>query len=1691
MTVCSLRCRFPSALCPHVHRLCLLLHIPCWFPHQVKARVLFCTHATSGAAAAAAAAASSSTSAQGADPSVVVPAIALSLSSALLRATPPSIEWQASPSAPPTKVLPGALFPAAVVERVYPGLGVLVRLAGGEKEKKEKEGEQGKQGKKQLGKAAYALVPLRQLSASGEPAIPAHVAEGKQVCARVLHLCPSDGLAIASLKGMAVKATLSPAGVQAGKLVTGTVVAVGEEGVRVQLAFGQWGWCPRAHMSEGRATHRDDAAFQPGASLQFRVLRQGEGPEGPVLLTHKKTLLSSKLPVLTSPSQATAGVCAHGWVEAVTKDTCTVHFYGDFSATIHREQEEQAGGKVAPWASLHVGQVLRCFALPSADAAHPPFSLHSPSAAFSNHTTLFPPSSSPHATPPPRALPNELHAVGSVIAEAPVVRRDAHSLVLALPAANGVQEAIMAVEHLADQPACAAELLASLRPGARLGPLLVLSMWHGCTPILTAKPALLQAAAAGGGSGGGGEGKAARGKAKRPQQGSYHMAFVTGVRADGACSVQLADGTTAVSLPFSPTPAALSTLVPGFSAAPSPATFFSLGQIVRAKILKASQPLQVALDPLLCASHDGSLLALGEQISGRVVDVGGEAGRVVLAVGDVAAPQPKSGSVDQMVLVKGTRLLVRVLLATPHYAVVSLPACCTLPATMGQSQAATSAPLLATLAGGDFNLPHVDVPRLYGPGQIVAAAVVALPSPGTGGRIVLARDELVSFTHPSSGPTAAATAAAAPPAASSAPTDPTPAATAAPTAAATTAATAAAAAAAATACTATSVWQSRHAQLRLLVGAEVQGQVQASTPSSAGLALVDLGGGVSAILRSSQFPSPLHAGDIIKARFMAFLLSLSEIDKARAVAERALKTISYREEGEKLNIWVAYLNLENMHGNPPKEAVLALFQRGLAYTDPKKLHVALLGVFERSQQHDMADTLLHSMAKKFSTSAKVWLRYIQNQLSRGLEEGARKLLERALTVLPQRKHIKVISQAALMEYRIGSQERGRTLFESILRNFPKRTDLWITYIDQEVRMGDMAAVRRLFERVVSLDLPPKKMKSLLKKYLDFETAHGTQEQVAHVKARAVEYVQRRMGAGGNAKVRCPPEPSLGPCAMGDGGPIKPRKKAKARSDGTEDESLLLGNGLPTCGNCSVLQQRLDKAEDGRRKLREAVGLLRDRIEELTQTVATLQQDIRQQREENDELRQRVEQAEGRADEECLRAVKEARRAADALDEATRERERAEDYCARLRRLEREVAVLRTRVEEDQRRDAKGRRAEDEGSIDAGRIEADEAKRDLYVNGDLLGKGQGDEHDREQEGGRSGSSSGTSGSESSSSDDGATSESNRGSDSDSEAVSCSKSGTERADDGEETPAPVAPALDCARGGPSGATAAAIGEHAGTPWRVAAGTVDTAVMVTSNGGYVGRREEGNVREGGLDGGSRRKRKEVGDSDGAALARARVAEPTVGHAPARALRAVMGTVVEEPPLDDVRAFFASLCLPVACSPPAAPSPLPLSACQQQEQQQSPSVQQVNKGCAIAIPTVSALAPLPLGPLPALLHLPSPHHLRAPPVPALVAPGHIAPCRDDRVGPLSLPPAAAARQAACPLPMLCAPSPRPQAPHSPCQPRIPLLSLSLRPLPLLLARALLSVMPLRLMLAATSKYRQARGGYRWEWRRGAGRGG
>ena len=107
---------------------------------------------------------------------------------------------------------------------------------------------------------------------------------------------------------------------------------------------------------------------------------------------------------------------------------------------------------------------------------------------------------------------------------------------------------------------------------------------------------------------------------------------------------------------------------------------------------------------------------------------------------------------------------------------------------------------------------------------------------------------------------------------------------------------------------------------------------------------------------------------LIWTQYMAHLLQLGEIDKARSVAERALKIINIREEGEKLNIWVAFLNMENSFGTD--ETLEEVFRRACEYADKKKMHSHLVSILIKGGKNDKADEMFQTMIKKFSQSSK-------------------------------------------------------------------------------------------------------------------------------------------------------------------------------------------------------------------------------------------------------------------------------------------------------------------------------------------------------------------------------------------------------------------------------------------------------------------------------------------------------------------------------------------------------------------------------------------------------------------------------------------------------------------------------------------------------------------------------------------------
>ncbi|KAK7468703.1 rRNA biogenesis protein rrp5 [Stygiomarasmius scandens] len=245
-------------------------------------------------------------------------------------------------------------------------------------------------------------------------------------------------------------------------------------------------------------------------------------------------------------------------------------------------------------------------------------------------------------------------------------------------------------------------------------------------------------------------------------------------------------------------------------------------------------------------------------------------------------------------------------------------------------------------------------------------------------------------------------------------------------------------------------------------------------------------------------------------QYMSFQLQLSEIDKAREIGRRALQTINFREEQEKLNVWTALINLENVYGTD--DTLDKVFKEASRANDSKTIHLRLASILDQSDKHQKAEEQYKKTCKKFGYSSKVWTLFAEHYLRRGEIEESRKLLSRSLQSLEKRKHLKTISKFAQLEYKLGEPERGKTLFEGIVDSHPKRWDLWSVYIDMEAGQSNIQSIRNLFDRVLQQKMTSYKAKAFFKKWLELERRLGDEEGAEMVKQKAIEWTQKSNSA---------------------------------------------------------------------------------------------------------------------------------------------------------------------------------------------------------------------------------------------------------------------------------------------------------------------------------------------------------------------------------------------------------------------------------------------------------------------------------------------------------------------------------------------------------------------------------------------------
>lgn len=265
--------------------------------------------------------------------------------------------------------------------------------------------------------------------------------------------------------------------------------------------------------------------------------------------------------------------------------------------------------------------------------------------------------------------------------------------------------------------------------------------------------------------------------------------------------------------------------------------------------------------------------------------------------------------------------------------------------------------------------------------------------------------------------------------------------------------------------------------------------------------------------------------------YMAFQLELSEVDQAREIAERALKTINIREQEEKLNVWVALLNLENAYGN--EESLEEVFKRACQYNDSQDMHERLISIFIQSganeviQKHSSiyispigtdlpqkAGDLFQATLKKHTQTPALYLNFATFLLTTlNAPSRAHDLLPRALQALPPHAHLDITAKFAQLEFTSanGDAERGRTMFEGLLSKWPKRLDLWNVLLDLEMKQGEgeeqRGRVRSVFERVTRGKLNSRKARWIFKRWLEYEEKEGDEKGQEKVKAKAAEFAK--------------------------------------------------------------------------------------------------------------------------------------------------------------------------------------------------------------------------------------------------------------------------------------------------------------------------------------------------------------------------------------------------------------------------------------------------------------------------------------------------------------------------------------------------------------------------------------------------------
>ena len=254
-----------------------------------------------------------------------------------------------------------------------------------------------------------------------------------------------------------------------------------------------------------------------------------------------------------------------------------------------------------------------------------------------------------------------------------------------------------------------------------------------------------------------------------------------------------------------------------------------------------------------------------------------------------------------------------------------------------------------------------------------------------------------------------------------------------------------------------------------------------------------------------------HDNSLNWISYASYILDTLNLASARQIFERALKIIDIAKTKEKLNIWVAYLNLENIYGN--KKTFEKIFERAKEVCDKKILYKHVIQIYFNSKKYNEIQELYKILIKDYFDDIEIWKNYLEFLFEFNNEEITPKEgLNKSLQVLPKKNQVDIMCYYGQLLFKFNKNEDARNMFDKILKNFPKRKDIWFIYIDKEIKFGkNVDKVRQIFDKMFEIKFKINDLKSIMKKFLEFEKQYSKDEkEFIKAQEKTKEILAKRM-----------------------------------------------------------------------------------------------------------------------------------------------------------------------------------------------------------------------------------------------------------------------------------------------------------------------------------------------------------------------------------------------------------------------------------------------------------------------------------------------------------------------------------------------------------------------------------------------------